>query len=244
VRMHSYISRNTYWKRGVVLVSEDRRNRALVRADEEEGIISVAVAGPIEGRRDFLELIRADFRKIHSNPTRKGVQERVPLPDDPDVAVPYEHLRLLEEEGVHDFIPEGAARKYSVAALLDGVEDPGRRRAEVSGSRSRAEFREAAAETSKVSVRARAAIGSVWGVGLFWLLAFLVVGTAVVAVVERVPWYAVPVALITALLALSLIGILSAHQSGTLGEKGLVQSLKEFLGALPVLKPKRGSSDS
>ncbi len=124
VRMHPLISKNTCWRTGVVLISEDGNNRALVRADEDDGVISILIEGPVAGRRGFLEIIRADFHKIHSSPARKGVEERIPLLDTPEVTVGYEHLRVLEDKGISEFFPEGATENYSVKGLLDGIERP------------------------------------------------------------------------------------------------------------------------
>ena len=234
VRMHTYISKNTYWKGGVVLISEDKKNRALARSDEDEGIIFVFVDGQKASRRRFLEVIRADFRKIHSSPLRKGVEERVALPDNTEVTVRYEHLRFLGDEGVEEFIPEGATKRYNVKELLDGIEDPKDRRTRAFDWRAAADSKTSSADFDARDLKRN--IASTWGVGLFWLFAFIVISVTVVAIMETVPWYAVPVALIAALLALSLIGILSAHQVGTLGQKGLVESLKEFYKSLPLLK--------
>ncbi|WP_226992379.1 COR domain-containing protein [Desulfatibacillum aliphaticivorans] len=124
VRMHAYISQNTYWKNGVVLISENGKNRALVKADPADNLVAIQVNGEENGRRAFLELIRADFRKIHASPKREGVKELVPLPNKPKVTVSYQHLVTLEKAGLEEFIPEGTDKIYSVKPLLDGVEAP------------------------------------------------------------------------------------------------------------------------
>ena len=100
----------------------------MVKADQADNLITIQVNGEKGGRRGFLELIRADFRKIHASPKREGVKELVPLPDNPKVAVSYQHLVTQERAGVEEFIPEGTDKKYSVKALLDGIEDPQVRR--------------------------------------------------------------------------------------------------------------------
>ena len=53
VRMHPYLYENTYWRGGVVLKSEDGRNRALIRADSEDRKIFIYVAGNVNSRRRF-----------------------------------------------------------------------------------------------------------------------------------------------------------------------------------------------
>jgi internalin A len=52
VRMASAIYRSTYWRSGVVL--EYQGNKALVKADIEDGKIYVWLDGPLNSRRNFL----------------------------------------------------------------------------------------------------------------------------------------------------------------------------------------------
>ena len=78
VRMHRFISHQTswcqtYWRRGVVL--ERDGHGALVKADIEDGIITVAVAGGADERRAMLDLIRADFERNHET-IRNSVSPR------------------------------------------------------------------------------------------------------------------------------------------------------------------------
>lgn len=122
VRMHTFISKRTYWKNGVVLKSDDGKNRALVRADIEDRTISISVDGRESARREFLAVIRADFRKIHATIPGLGVTEIVTLPDRPDIAVEYQYLKDLEEMGEESFIPPGLKQRVNVKQLLNGVE--------------------------------------------------------------------------------------------------------------------------
>jgi hypothetical protein len=120
--MHAYISRNTYWRSGVVLVSEDGANRALVKSDIEDKQIDIQVDGPTDQRRSFLSLLRADFLKIHATLPSLDVEEKIPLTDTPDVEIDYQHLLKLEERGIQTFWPEGYDRELNVSALLNGIE--------------------------------------------------------------------------------------------------------------------------
>ncbi len=121
VRMHAYIHQRTYWRNGVVLASENDKNRALVKADIEDKKIFIYVSGKPETRHIFLEIIRADFRKIHKTIPKLIVKEKVPIPGHPNVVVDYEHLLTLEELGEETFIPEGLRKKVSVRELLHGI---------------------------------------------------------------------------------------------------------------------------
>ena len=115
-----------YWRSGVVL--EFDGCRALVRGDTDKGRVYIAVMGPENCRRAFLSVLRDEFRRIHGTIPNLKPKEMVPLRDDPDVVVPYEHLLTLEKQVIRDFIPPGADRRYAVMELLDGIEDPWLRR--------------------------------------------------------------------------------------------------------------------
>ncbi len=239
VRMHSYISKNTYWRNGVVLVSEDGRNRSLVRADEDEGIITIRIDGPEAGRRGFLDIIRADFRKIHSSPTRKGVDERVPLPGNLEITVQYNHLLDMEKNQVLEFMPEGTTKMHNVKELLDGIEEPITRQQRGPGFDNKTTPEP---ETSKP--KARGKIAYLWGVGSFWLAAFLAIFLVIFMLGEKRPWYYITGSIGGTLLVLALIGILTSLFTGELSEKGFLKVLKDFYKNLNFLKKLKSQEDT
>ncbi len=126
VRMHHYGDRQTWWRSGIVL--KHRSNRGLVKSDREDGKIFIAISGPHSTRRELLAMIRSQFAAIHQ--TIKGIvaEEKVPLPNRPDIVVDYEHLLTLEELGETSFIPSGLKEPISVRQLLDGIEPEQQRR--------------------------------------------------------------------------------------------------------------------
>ena len=126
VRMHQHISKTTLWRTGVVLVNNG--NKALVKADLEDRKIFIWVGGPEESRRRFLEVIRSHFDSIHKTIPGIVADEKVPLPERPDIAVDYKHLLRLEREGIPRWIPEGLVESIDVKRLLDGVETEQARR--------------------------------------------------------------------------------------------------------------------
>jgi internalin A len=105
VRMNHLIHRQTYWRNGVMLVYEDRGtqtskvlktfevspagNTALVKADREDRKMFIWVAGSEAGRRRFLSIIRTQFDAIHRTIPGLEVEEKVPLPDHPEIIVDY-----------------------------------------------------------------------------------------------------------------------------------------------------------
>lgn len=120
VRMHGDIEGGARWRTGVVLKSEVLETRALVRADELERSIDIAVSGP--QRRDYLGVIVHAFRSINESFERLDFVEKVPLPDKPRVAVSYAHLLRLERLGVQLYLPDGAEHEYQVSELLGSIQ--------------------------------------------------------------------------------------------------------------------------
>ena len=110
VRMHPFISQNTYWRQGVVLVSKDRQNKALVKADLEDGKMFIHVKGQDRTRRDLLRFIRDDFEKIHTSISGPAPKEKVPIPGHPEIPpVDYQHLLNLDKFGGRDVRTGGLA---------------------------------------------------------------------------------------------------------------------------------------
>jgi internalin A len=134
VKMHHNLTEKpTYWRSGVKLSIDG--NECLIRGDTEAGNIYVSVSGTVATRRMALGIIRDAFRAIHSTIPKIAANERVPLPDDPDVTVDYRHLLKLEQVDQKSFFPEGAKHDYTVETLLNGIEPPERRMEEREANR-------------------------------------------------------------------------------------------------------------
>jgi hypothetical protein len=121
---NKFTDRPTRWRTGALL--EVDGCNVLVRADVDKRRIDLAVTGPQARRRSALAAVRHNLEVVHKLNPEIGTEARVPLPDDAEVDVGFEHLRALEaEEGAtHAFRPEKAKRKYTVGELLEGVVGP------------------------------------------------------------------------------------------------------------------------
>lgn len=120
VRTHEMSDGEPRWRTGVILKYGECK--ALVRADVQGRKIVVRIMGKENKRRYLLEIIRSHFTAIHQAVKLK-VEEMVPLPSHPHVAVGYEKLIGFEEAGIDSF-PEfidGKPVKVDVKQLLDGV---------------------------------------------------------------------------------------------------------------------------
>ena len=119
VRLHEYISQQTYWRTGVVLTHEN--NKALIKADIEDRKIFVWVDGNNKAtRRVLLGIIRQHFDHIHK--TIKGLEakEKVPYKN---VILDYQDLIDLEEMNEEYIIIPSLKEKVKVQELLAGVDN-------------------------------------------------------------------------------------------------------------------------
>jgi internalin A len=117
------------WRTGVILEFEG--NRALVKADVQDKRVYIFITGSPSSRRRLLAIIRSDFDHIHNIVCKTSKpQEMVPIPDHPDVLIPYKKLQVMENKGTklfEDVVGEDVI-EFNVTKLLNGVDLEGTRR--------------------------------------------------------------------------------------------------------------------
>ena len=91
----------------------------MVRADIEAKRISIYVNGG--QKRDYFSVILQRFREINNSFEKLKATEKIPLPDDPEVTVSYDHLIKLELKGRETYMPDGSDNEYNVSDLLGTV---------------------------------------------------------------------------------------------------------------------------
>ncbi len=122
VRQHSEIKDKLQWRTGVVLEDDTYNSKAVIKADYEEKKIEIFING--KQINEYFNIILHEFRRINRSFKKLDVSERIPLPDNPNISVSFEHLRWLESESVTKFYPEGAKKMYYVPDLLGKVYVP------------------------------------------------------------------------------------------------------------------------
>jgi len=122
VRMNAFIYDKTYWRYGVVLISEDKLNKALVKADLDANKIFIFVDGRADSRKDLLSLIRADLRKIYNTIPKLQFEQKIPLPENPSILLDYEDLLESLEIGNEFIKPKGLKKNILIKPLLEGIE--------------------------------------------------------------------------------------------------------------------------
>ncbi len=119
VKMSRDIKDVLRWRTGVVLENKGYHSTAVIRADVEAKRISIYVNG--NQRRDYFSVILQMFREINNSFEKLKVTEKIPLPDNPEVTVSYDHLIKLELKGRETYMPDGSDDEYNVSYLLGTV---------------------------------------------------------------------------------------------------------------------------
>ncbi len=119
VRRHLDIKGKLRWRTGCVLYGKAFGSTAVVKSDDNAKRIYIFVNG--DQRREFLTVVRSVFLDINRGFESLDFREMVPLPDNPEVVVSYDHLVKLEQKGIQDYFPDGADRDYKVKELLGSL---------------------------------------------------------------------------------------------------------------------------
>lgn len=123
VKVHQDIKGDLRWRTGVVLENKSYNSTAVIKSDNEAKIIYIWVNG--SQKWHYFSAISYILKMINQSFEKLVVNERVPLPDNPDITVSYSHLIRLEEMEQEYYIPEGADKKYHIKTLLEGIEKKG-----------------------------------------------------------------------------------------------------------------------
>ena len=122
VRMNQKIENHFVWRTGVVLKIGE--NLALVKADNEDRKITIAIDGVEHTRREAIFAIRYELGEIHNSIKGLNPQQRVPIPDAPNSeSLDYEYLLQLERDEFYELPVKDGSRlfKVDVRKLLSGV---------------------------------------------------------------------------------------------------------------------------
>ncbi len=121
VRLHHYSIKNYYWRNGMLLLSADQNNRALIIADEADRRLRIWVDGELSTRRNFLNRIREELNVIHGIQRNQVVKEWVITNDGGQIS--YLFLVNLEAKGREtcDIEVEDGVLTINIKEVLDGV---------------------------------------------------------------------------------------------------------------------------
>lgn len=121
VKMNLDIKGILPWRTGVVLEDKTLQSIAVIKVDERERKIFIYLNG--KQKKFYLAILRKAFRDIHHSFEKLAVSERVPVPDNLEATIGYDHLTTMKEAGKKTYFPEGAKKEYDIDTLLDGYKE-------------------------------------------------------------------------------------------------------------------------
>ncbi len=123
VRRHKLIVSRLLWHSGTVLQRDGQTAFIRSRADDDQPTIIIDITGPGD-RRPLLEIIRSTFEELF--PQKMNAQEMVPLPQQPQFALPYAALRKMVTRGIKEHFVADIDDFINPSELLGVVEWEGR----------------------------------------------------------------------------------------------------------------------
>lgn len=129
VRMHQDIKDSCQWRSGVLLESPSLQATAVVRSDQRDRRLYISVFG--KQKRMYFAVLRDTLHDIGSDFEKLDTIELVPLPEHPNITIPFDDL-IGHELKAKDEIYVGRLRKsYKVKELLDGLITAEQRKEEI-----------------------------------------------------------------------------------------------------------------
>jgi internalin A len=124
VQMHPWVVAKKAWRSGVFLNHPNWEAKALIRLDELDRRIRIWVKG--KERRKLMDFVRDTLGNLNREFKDLAVEELVPL-DNGVAFVSYSELVSAEEMGEEFYTSLKLKKKFMVADLLNGLEEPERR---------------------------------------------------------------------------------------------------------------------
>lgn len=119
VKQHSNIVGDLHWRTGMVISDDSLDATAVIRVDHAEKRLEFFVYG--DRKQDYLTVLRTFLLNINRSFESLEFVEIIPLPDNLDIGVSYNHLLTLKKHGKSACFPDGASREYTVDELLGAV---------------------------------------------------------------------------------------------------------------------------
>ena len=236
VRNHTLIYKTMRWRSGAVLTLD--HSKALVRADEEDNIISIKVQGSRASA--LLSTIRADFTKLHTN---LAVQEflviREVVNDQPtgrEVPVDYTYLCDLEHQRTVEASLPRLKGTYNLRNLLEGVESHSQRQDNLDDRRDRS--RKTRSDRPLRPLDQPPQRPSLVKTSVLMLIVLAVVAAIFAAIAHSVPGLNLVITVLAILVAFGGIGIFILKITGIIDDSTFQKTLDGFWKAVPFLKGK------
>ncbi len=258
VRLHEYISQQTYWRTGVVLAHEN--NKALIKADIEDRKIYIWVTGNSATRRVLLGIIRKEFKHIHGTIKGLEVKECILLSEDSKAVITYDELLDLEKNNITKYYYPSIKKEINVTELLNGVEEKSDRDSVIKDQQV-TPLPKTDEKNNLLTHRTLLIWGTVAILSIILIAAkilipeipVMLVAVAILlmnlgAMATVMPWYTTTAVLIATILLAVLVGAFDARERDKINQEGLtgmVSNVLDKLGFLSTEKqPENKKSDS
>jgi internalin A len=238
VRNHAMIYKNTLWRSGAVLTQDFAK--ALIRADEEDNIITIKIKG--KHSNTLLSTIRADFKKIHVTIPNLAVREYLVIHEldknqatGRDVPVDYNYLCELDLQGLVESPLPQLKGKYNIRNILEGIESSQQRQ---SDRANRQAFSWRSRDTRRMGIRKKKQRSGLFTSSSLMLGVLAIVSGIFAALARYIPVPQLLVIIPAILLTFALLIIPILLITGKISEDAFNQGLAGFFAALPALKGK------
>lgn len=207
VRLFQARVNNQYWRHGIVIKYQE--NEALVKADLVENIIYIYVTGNVQTRRDFLAVIRSEIQRINRTIAQIEAKEFIPFEG---ILIDYADLILLEKMGESSIVLPKLLKRVNVKEVLALVDSDNKNcRDEIITK------------------------NNPWLSGSFYVIAFLIIITALAVLARLISWYIIPLVIIGSLLTFTVIGAMQLRNDNQLKDENFYKLIIEFFKRLALL---------
>jgi internalin A len=237
-RNHTMTYKKTYWRSGAVLNQD--LCKGLVRADEEDKVISIKVQG--NRSHSLLSVIRTEFKKIHATIPSLAIDEYLVVQEmdngqltGREVPVDYNHLCELDRQGISETPLTKLKGTYNIRNLLEGIESREQRQSDLD---SRLDLSRRSRDSRKMGRLKKTDNSSLVKSSSLILGILTFVSGVFAALALYVPMLQLLLIIPAILLGSALVIVPMLLITGKIGPEDFSRALTGFFAALPILKGK------
>ena len=236
VRNHTLIYRNTRWRSGTVLIQDG--NKALIRADEEDNLITIKVQG--RSADTLLATIRADFTRMHIKIPDLAVRENLVVTEQGntgrEVPVDYNYLCDLERGNIQTSPLPNLRGTYNIADLLAGVESAAQRQANLD---QRLALSRKSRDAQPMQPIASPKQPSLMKPSLVWLFVLFTVALIFAVIAHFIPATSLFITVVGIIVVFPVLSVMVLLVTGKIDQATMSKALEGFWAAVPALAGKK-----
>ena len=236
VRNHTLIYKNTRWRSGTLLIQDG--NKALIRADEEDNLITIKVQG--RSADTLLATIRADFTRMHIKIPDLAVRENLVVTEQGntgrEVPVDYNYLCDLERGNIQTSPLPNLRGTYNIADLLAGVESAAQRQANLD---QRLALSRKSRDAQPMQPIASPKQPSLMKPSLVWLFVLFTVALIFAVIAHFIPATSLFITVVGIIVVFPVLSVMVLLVTGKIDQATMSKALEGFWAAVPALAGKK-----